>query len=224
MFLNKSGNNYTKHYIMLLENLIHKLHPLALMYPSFNAWHQEIQLFSCLCMFSKELHLITTYQKPQIINYQQELPASQHPAPQHLNHLISISHHKKEHSLTASDSSLLVSGALQEEKKCISPSHLWVSHDQSTLQIDMLLSNTGLLAVKRREGQSECRWRRVETKMVGAARAEGKDETHRGEPEQCRYNILKLQLGLCIVWNPFIPVSIKCFLMPNDSFFYYNSI
>lgn len=35
------------------------------------------------------------------------------------------------------------------EKKCISPSHLWMSHDQSTLQIDVSLSNTGLLAVKK---------------------------------------------------------------------------
>lgn len=135
-------------------------------------------------MFSRALHLITTYQKPQIINYEQELPASQHPAPQHLNHLISISHHKKEHSLTALDSSLLVTGALQEEKKCISPSHLWVSHDQSTLQIDMLLSNTGLLAVKRREGQpNECQWRRVETRMVDGVRAEGKMKSTEGKQE-----------------------------------------
>lgn len=106
-------------------------------------------------MFSRAVHLITTYQKPQIINYEQELPATQDSVSQHVNHLISISHHKKKHSLTALDSSLLVTGAPREEKKCISLSHLWVSHDQSTLQIDMLLSNTGLLAVKRREGQTD---------------------------------------------------------------------
>lgn len=91
-----------------------------------------------------------TYLQPQIQNYELESPEL-HPAPQHLNHLISISHRKKGHSLTASDSSLLVTGALRGEKKCISPSHLWVSHDQSTLQIDMLLSNTGLLAATKKK-------------------------------------------------------------------------
>ncbi|MEQ2305343.1 hypothetical protein AMECASPLE_036798, partial [Ameca splendens] len=36
-------------------------------------------------------------------------------------------------------------------EKTISPGHLWVSHDRSALQIDMLLSNTGLLAAKKKK-------------------------------------------------------------------------
>lgn len=75
---------------------------------SFNA-HQEG------FHFSWALHLIMTYQRPQIPNYKWGSPVS-HPAPQHVNHLISISHHKKEYSLTASDSSLSVTGALRGRK------------------------------------------------------------------------------------------------------------
>lgn len=113
--------------------------------------------------FSWAPHLIMTYHKLQISNYECELPAPWHHAPQHLNHLISISHDKKEHSLTALDSSLLVTRALQGEKKCISPSHLRLSHDQSTLQIDMSLSNTGLLLQRRGERRTDgCQKRRAE--------------------------------------------------------------
>lgn len=41
------------------------------------------------------------------------------------------------------------------EKKCISSSHLRMSHDQSTLRIDMSLTNTGLLAGKKRKKEEE---------------------------------------------------------------------
>lgn len=84
----------------------------------FNAHQRGMQLLllhaSVCCSWT--LHLIMTYQKPKIQNYEWESPES-HPAPRLLNHLISISHHKKEHSLTASASSLLVTGALWGGKK-----------------------------------------------------------------------------------------------------------
>lgn len=46
------------------------------------------------------------------------------------------------------------------EKKCISSSHLRMSHDQSTLRIDMSLTNIGLLAGKKRKKEEEEEQRR----------------------------------------------------------------
>lgn len=90
-------------------------------------------------------------------------------APRHRNHLISISRHKKEYSLTASDGALLVTGALRGRKECISSSHLRMSHDQSTLRIDMSLTNTGLLARKksRKEEEEQRRSKKEEEECNG---------------------------------------------------------
>lgn len=73
------------------------------------------------------------------------------------------------------------------EKTCVPPSHLRVSHDQTTLWIDMSLSNADLLAVNTQERRTDECQPGTASKSWGegwlAGGGEGGGGGHEGEGE-----------------------------------------
>lgn len=162
-----------------------KCHPSRVMYARFNAHQQVTQLPPRLCKFSQALHLIMTYQRPQLPNYEWELPANQgtcSTASKLPN--FNITPQERVHSDSFVQSFIDNWGTAGEEEKSVFLQAIcgWVMarvHYRMIWRYQTLAFWIQRRRIRRREGWTEgCQGRREETSMKddGESEGRGKDE------------------------------------------------